>query len=297
MSRVAVVGFAPNTLDQVRRSPADEIWSLVWAYKYDQFPRIDRLFEMHPIWQQAGSDKPEYVKPRTHWAWLKTNNRLPVYMLEQRPEVPRSRRYPIEQVEAMLAGWTRSGETGRMFTSSIDYMLALAILEGFDEIELIGVEMSSGSEFKYQREGLAFWVGFAQGRGIRVIQHAPTLLLHRPRRYGYDGFQMIYRQDLERLQKSYADQLAASQARLQFLEGVVSTLQESLILLADPGDHANLSATLDERTAAMLAERDRLAIASGALQAVEYLIREIDLEEPNPDELVNQFASILHEVA
>lgn len=298
MASVALVGFAPNTLEQVRHTQADEIWSLVWAYKYDQFPRIDRLFEMHPIWVQAQSKKAEYVKPREHWAWLKVNSRIPVYMLEERAEVPASVRYPIEDVTAQLAGWTRSGEPQMMFTSSLDYMLGLAILEGFDEIEIIGVELSSESEYRYQQLGYAMWHGFALGRGIRVKQHAPTGLLHRPRRYGYDGFQMIYRQDLERLYREYSVQHRDALARVQFFEGQFATAREAFERY-DGEDEPTRKRLIDhmlEKEERLQKERDGLALTSGALQAVEYLIKEIDLEEPDA-QLVNPFDQVVAEVS
>ena len=112
--KVALVGFAPNTLDYVKVTDADEIWSIVWAYNYKQLPRIDRLFEMHPIWFTGASKKREYLKPREHYLWLQTNKRIPVYMQEARPEIPRSIAYPLDQVsDALLSGWMRSGERGR----------------------------------------------------------------------------------------------------------------------------------------------------------------------------------------
>lgn len=297
MPSVALVGFAPNTLDQVKRTRADEIWGIVWAYKYPEFPRIDRLFEMHPIWVQAQTKKREYVKPREHWEWLKANRNIPVYMQEQRPEVPLSVRYPIEEATELLDGWTRSGAPVRMFTSSLDYMWALAILEGFDEIEIIGAELSSNSEFHYQREGFAFWLGMALSRGIRVRQHAPTTLLYKPKRYGYDGAQMIYRQDLERLRNEYGQQHRDALARVQFFEGQLATAREAVQRYEGDDDfqRQRMIEHALEKEERLRKERDGLALTSGALQTVDYLIREIDLEEPSAV-LVNPFDSVVTEV-
>ena len=298
MRSVALVGFAPNTIQQARTTQATEIWSLVWAYKYPELPRIDRLFEMHPVWDIAQSLKREYVKPREHWAWLRANKQFPVYLLEHRPEVPRGVRYPIEDVtNELLGGWTRSGEQMHLFTSSFDYMMALAIYEGFDEIEIIGAEMSSDSEFRYQREGYAFWHGLALGRGIRVKQHAPTQLLYKPRRYGYDGAQMVFRQDLERLARNYGTQHRDALARVQFFEGQLATAREALALYEgdDEQTRDRLRDHLIEKEQRLRQERDGLALTSGALQAVEYLLKEIDLEEPTAV-LWNPFESVVTEV-
>lgn len=294
MKSVALVGFAPNTLGKVGASQADEIWSVVWAYNYTQIPRIDRLFEMHPIHVAGASTKPEYVKVRSHLAWLRANDRIPVYMTERYADIPMSVRYPIEQAAALTANWKRGEDEQYIFTSSLDYMWALAILEGFERVELYGVELSSGSEYAYQREGYAVWHGFALGRGIEVIQHKPSLLLHKPKRYGYDGFQMIYRQDLERLRRHYEEQHEAHEARVQYYEGQFAVIQKALDEY-NGGDQATIDYLTDQRgviVSELQKYRDLLAVASGALQTVDYLIREIDLEE-NDATLYNPFESVI----
>ena len=138
MKSVALYGFASAIREGIWQSQADEIWSITWAYKYN-VPRIDRLFEVHPIWMQAKSEKMEYVKPRDHWAWLKANTTIPVYMLEQRPEVPLCIRYPIEDVQKLIP----PARQRKVFSSSFDFLMGLAVLENFKRIELYGFEMGS----------------------------------------------------------------------------------------------------------------------------------------------------------
>jgi hypothetical protein len=275
MRRVALLGGAEETRAGVAQSKADEIWTLNWSYLYDYVPRIDRLFEMHPVWLYATTDKEEWAKPRKHWDWLRTQPRdYPVYMLRHIPEVINCISYPIDEISAYLFGdlLSRGGQAQDFFSSSFDYMMALAIYEGWDVIELYGFEMGSLTEYRYQREGAAFFIGQAIARGIRVEMPRKSVLL-RARRYGYEGGQMIFRQDLELIHGKWQERHRDAMARVQYYEGRMSE-----------------NATDENADKLRLAREDAL-ISSGGLQLLEYQIRFIDLEEPEL-ELKNGLAII-----
>lgn len=261
---VALYGFASATREGVWQSQADEIWSVVWAYNYN-IPRLDRLFEMHPVWLQAKSQKPEFQKARDHWAWLQANTSIPVYMLELRPEVPQAVRYPIEGVSELVPPSRRR----KVFTSSFDYLMALAIYEGYQRIECYGFEMGSDTEYRYQREGAAYWIAQCDARGIELVLPDKTALL-KNKLYGYEGGSMIYRQDLERMKGVREQQKIEAFARVTHLEGQLA--QTSMIWQ-------------NAKWKKLAAERDkqyRIAlVTAGALQECEYLLKEIDLEEPD----------------
>jgi hypothetical protein len=266
MRSVALYGFAPATREGVWQSKADEVWSIVWAYKYDM-PRLDRIVEIHPIWMQARSQKPEYVKAREHWQWLKTNTSIPVYMSEEREEVPMCIPYPLCGVQRMLP---RAREL-KVFSSSFDYLMGLAIYEGFGRIETYGFEMGSDTEYRYQREGAAYWIGYCDAVGIELILPENTALLSK-RLYGYEGGSMIYRQDLERMRTTRQRQKVEAFARLSNLEGQLRvTLQVKGV---ESQEYHELQQAWDSQY--------RLALViSGALQECEYYLKEIDLEEPS----------------
>jgi hypothetical protein len=57
------------------------------------------------------------------------------------------------------------------FSNTVDYALALAIWEGYQEIDIYGVNMETDTEYAYQKPGVEFWVGVALGRGIKVNVH------------------------------------------------------------------------------------------------------------------------------
>lgn len=276
MKSVAIIGGAKTTRGGIARSTADEFWTMNWSYNYGWIPRIDRLFEMHKMWLFAKSTKQEYVKPRKHWKWLTEKpHEYPIYMLQYFEGVDNCVAYPIEEVTSELfAGLLLRGDAAHdFFTSSADYMLALAIVEGFERIELYGVEMRGGTEYRYQREGCAFFIGQAIARGIEVWRPSNSVLL-RNGRYGYDNSQMILRQDLERLLEHWTKEKRNEMSRLQNMEGRMQQLSKNTKDVD----------TLDKELQAMAGEyqeqRDRAITAAANVQCFSYLIAEIDMEEP-----------------
>lgn len=285
MSRVALVGGASETRWMLDKSQADEFWTVNWSYNYDWIKRIDRLFEVHPVWLYASVDKPEWKKPREHWDWLTQHVGYPVYTQRKLSQVPESVEYPLEEVISNIFGnrlltLTKDGEyiPGDIFGSSMDFMMGLALLEGWDEIEVIGIEMGSTTEYRYQRESFAVWTGIAIGRGVRVIRGQGSSLF-RIKRYGYEGGQMIFRQDLERLYEKRSEDYMVALARVQLHEGRMAEV-------ADAGVDIPMEMAEEYRDL-----RDDLTIKLGWKQSLEYLIQNIDLDEVE-DEIKNPLVAV-----
>ena len=57
------------------------------------------------------------------------------------------------------------------------YMIALAIEEGFQEIQLYGVECNLKLEYEEQKPCLEYFIGIAKGKGIKVYIHPTSKLL------------------------------------------------------------------------------------------------------------------------
>lgn len=168
---VAICGTAGSSRDEVMRQAADvELWGLNLSYKW--MPRCDRWFEMHDPGIYRG------VFSAEHREWLRTTA-APVYMQQRHEEFPTSIAYPVDAV-------TEGGRLPAYFTSSVAYMVALAVAEGVSEIRLLGVNMATGSEYAYQRSATEFWIGVALSRGIKVYLPPSAPLLKGPR-YGAVG--------------------------------------------------------------------------------------------------------------
>ena len=98
---------------------------------------------------------------------------VPVYAKMPYPEIPKSRRYPIEAVMRyfdMVDGDGTPDIDKAYFTSTVAYMEAHAIYEGFESIILHRMyAFPTSLEYFHQKPGLDYFVGWARGSGIHVL--------------------------------------------------------------------------------------------------------------------------------
>lgn len=130
---------------------------------------------------------------------------LPIYMQEAIPEVPGSVTFPLQEIiDTFLSGHIYSGDDPiEYFTSSFAYICSLAMFLYQEEmkagklrIEVYGFEMSTSTEYHYQKGSTEFWLGMARGNGADIfVPHHCQLL--KGAKYGYEVTQMINRQELE----------------------------------------------------------------------------------------------------
>lgn len=113
--KIAICGFASSTRHYILQScndPSWEIWGLNQLYRH--IPRADVWFDIHHNWDQ------EVVPNTDHRKWARECG-IPFYMMRPEPDIPTAVRYPIEPIIGIY--------TADYFTSTIAYMLALALLE------------------------------------------------------------------------------------------------------------------------------------------------------------------------
>lgn len=150
---VYLVGTATSSRDLVNDAPEDaEVWGL--NASYDWMPRQTRWFEMH---DRARFDHFQ----ESHIAALKALE-CPIYMVKHYEDIPNSIPYPLAEV-------TQGGRFRSLFTSSVSYMIAMAVAEGFQEIRFAGIDMAMDSEYAYQRSACEYWIGVADALGLKVI--------------------------------------------------------------------------------------------------------------------------------
>ena len=133
-------------------------------------PRYDLVFQMHQPCDWGGG-----------WAnrWLRDNTTVPVYMRNQYPDVPMAVPYPFARVFGMLEKVKHHARRLRFHTGTPSYAVALAILQGYKKIEMLGVEMNE-REYTEQQASFAFWVGFAGGRGIELEINCASNIFDKP---------------------------------------------------------------------------------------------------------------------
>ena len=168
---IAIVGFARDTRELANAEPPEvEIWGLNLAHHF--LHRWDRWFQIHPPdWKGTESGDGNYFgRDPDHLRFLQECGK-PVYTREVDPRIPTSVAYPLAEVTSHLR---------RYFTSSVAYMIALAIHEGVDEIKLFGINLASHPEYMRERACVEYWLGVAEGMGITVTLPGQCPLLSGP---------------------------------------------------------------------------------------------------------------------
>src|SRR5690606_32370002 len=143
--KVAVVGGARS---RTLAPYGDDSWE-IWAFSSLRLPtpRISRWFEMHAL----GDLKSQLVKatPKrySYQEYMKILKQMdcPVYMQEAHDDIPNSLEYPLQLALDSF---------GPCFTSSVSYLLALAILERVDVIGVWGVHLTEKTVYARQRPGV-----------------------------------------------------------------------------------------------------------------------------------------------
>ena len=199
MKRLCILGTA-QTLKEAPINEDYEFWALNDMYKVVPVERISRWFEIH---------KCDTVETKTQHIQVLSQLSIPIYMQEQHPEIPTSVKYPLE---TLIEHFGR-----RFFNSTIDYMIALAIYEGYQDISIYGVHMSYMEEYGEQRPSCLYWLGVAEGKGIKIHIPDDSDLLKSYWLYGYEDKK---RKDLE----------VKGNARLKELERQAAEFQKNYYL-------------------------------------------------------------------
>lgn len=171
--KVAIVGFASSTLKYAPfGDPAYEVWGMNQLYRH--IPRLDRHFDIHRNWREGN------VEGTDHPLWIQHSG-IPSYLVERAPELPNTVRFPIERVMNSVT------EKLPYFTSTVAYMIALAIAEGFETIGIFGIDLIVETEYENQKQCVEFMLGIAVGRGVNLEIPKQCALLKSAWMYGYEA--------------------------------------------------------------------------------------------------------------
>jgi hypothetical protein len=173
MRKIAIVGSHPDTS---HNAPFQDETFEIWAMNTSAmtFPRCDVAFQMHT---RPGFE----CKGERYMEWLRT--RPLVWMRHKFQDIPGAKRYPFKKVfdltQNVLQGQAQLEEL-HFFTSSMSYMLALAILQEVQELSIYGFGLQVPGEYREQLGGVTFWLGIAAGRGMKIEIHCMDWLFQRP---------------------------------------------------------------------------------------------------------------------
>lgn len=117
--------------------------------------------------------------------------RIPLIGPYKYEEIPLSQAFPIEACVK---------EFGMpYFSNTIGYMIAYALLQKVEEIDIYGVNQASSTEYFYEKAGVEYWLGIAIGRGVKVtINGSRSELLTNKMRFG-GGILYGYQQTFEQI--------------------------------------------------------------------------------------------------
>jgi len=171
----------------------------------NDIPRCDRMFEIHKEYWFRRKEMPKFQE---YWEYLCQMHDFPIYMQKVNPEIPNAFRYPYEEIcEDLFAGLLRMGKSREetrdtYLTSSAAFMVALAIHEKFERIEIYGIGMETKTEYGYQKSGFECLLGIALGRGIQVVNQWNSPIC-KAAVYGYDAVPYVEYGRLIEIQEHY----------------------------------------------------------------------------------------------
>lgn len=274
MRKVVIVGSNQLTRHLIDWDQDADYWLFNEAAGHDWAKTVTGVFQMHSpaIWRNGAN-----VNDPGHYQWLTQPHNYPIYMMDKNEDVPASVQYPLDDIcQALLPNIARkSGEVVKHFTSSASYAIALAIYYQYDIIELVGIEMVSGTEYAHQRDGVTFWLGVAVGRGINVVLQDQSLLMN-THLYGYEGEIVIHRQRFEIVANGIEPKLEQIKTQTFEARGKVNLLLKQL---AEEENSAKAQKLFRELVAAMNEKSDldyKYGALAGALAQNQSYIREVD---------------------
>jgi len=232
--KVTIMGFAPSWVDTKFDDPDMEVWTLNEAYqllKTKNIPvdRIGRWFEIHNPYSPSKNIE-------AHHKFLK-ELKIPLVMNKKYEEFPMCIEYPRQEIKDYFNNSFVIDDVGSEYTeysNSISWMVALAIFEGYNEVHITGVDMAQEQEYAFQRASCSFFIGFAAGKGIKVLIPKTSELCKFPQDYGFDTDNQVRikmksrKKELKGRMNGYNVEIQKAQQAIRQYEVAVSQIQGAI---------------------------------------------------------------------
>jgi hypothetical protein len=176
---------------------------------------------------------PEYVQ----WLGNLPGRGVDLWTGEEIPQLPGSKPLPYKEILAEFDpdGWFCS--------SSLFWMMAMAIRKGAKKIGFWGVDMAATEEYQMQRAGIHFLTYEAKKRGIEVGAPGESDLFTPRFKYGIDEWThsfkkiRVRRQELEARRVDAANRQHQAELEAHFLAGALDDMTYMHETWADKSDH------------------------------------------------------------
>jgi hypothetical protein len=224
---VALVGTHDLTRGNAPFSdPSVDIWIFNGQSTMDWCPRADAVFDIHTtedIYRRSQEDL-------AFGRWLASEKTIPYYTAASVPDCPGNIVYPIDEVTGdVLKDFQRGGQPNKYFTSGPCYALAMAIHLGYERIEMYGIEMENNTEYLYQRDGVALFLGIAAGRGIHVEIDSRSMMFYAPL-YGYEmDADKVDREAFEQRASELEQLMMKTESEYNRARGILDAIQKEFI--------------------------------------------------------------------
>jgi len=181
--KIALIGSAPSS---IRLAPfSDPSWA-IWGCSpgaYGLCTRSDVWWEIHR-WEPPAVGKP-FDAANVPWfspEYAEFLRKYPGPVITSQPidSVPNSAVLPFADLIAKYGPY--------FFTSSVAWMLALAIEMKPKAIGLWGIDMAASSEYAFQRPGCQHFIGLAMSMGIEVVLPPESDLMRPTTLYGVSEY-------------------------------------------------------------------------------------------------------------
>ena len=164
--KIAIIACAHDAKDAPYGDESWTIWNMGKNYAMNM--RFDRWFEMHSL---------DIVRANSHPSFINFLDNAGSKLYSGFPnDFPKSTPYPVHILDKYR----------RYMTSSVAYMIALAIEENPEEIGIWGVDMTGDTEYAVQRPACEYLLGLAEGKGIKITTSNSCPLLKTKRMYALE---------------------------------------------------------------------------------------------------------------
>lgn len=189
MNQVIIVGGGAKArcFDyELARQPGVEIWGIN-RQKKDFLPHTDRMFNLHRYQWLKKYGWPCFADGD----YVLMNPHIDFVVVDLWPDnrMSRAEIFPREKIAAAFPNARND-----YHCNSCDWLIAYALYEGFEAIHLHGMTLARDGMMEQMsaRACAEYWMGFAEGRGVKVILAEDSdlcvayHLVRSNRVYGYD---------------------------------------------------------------------------------------------------------------
>lgn len=122
-------------------------------------PRVTHTFHMHDLneWEKREGAESSTKLVAEH---AKDRPDMEFFTVKPYKKIPNAKVYPLEEIVEHFGT--------NYFTNGISYMIAYALWKGATQLNLYGVNMTVKEEYIAQKPNVEYWIGRAQGMGVKV---------------------------------------------------------------------------------------------------------------------------------